>query len=328
MAAIVLSGPTMSGKTAWSLALAERFGGAVIAADSRTVYQSLDIGTNKVTVDFPAQIITTSTGTGYKVRGIEHYGIDLIDVRERYTAAAFQRYGKAALVSLEQRGLLPFLVGGTGLYIDAVVRGYQFPRACVLPNEWRGQPLAKKVAMLETRDPLAAATIDRSNPRRVDRALAYVLATGESWSTASRSKRPHSGPTLQLVINRPRPVLYERINRQVVLWVESGLFDEVSRLRAHGVSDCRLQEVGQVYRAALRVVTGEWSRPEFIHRLSAELRQYARRQLGWWRGRADVQWISSYTECERAITSWMSSYGEEIDRARHGALIRSRRARR
>jgi len=200
------------------------------------------------------------------------------------------------------------VVGGTGLYVDALTRGFVFPEHASLSAEWQKQPLSAQVRALAAHDPHAVETIDTKNPRRVVRALGYVLATGKLWSEVNRSSR-FERPTLRLVIDRPRDELFARINARVRCWPELGLFNEVSRLLDRGVSIARMNELGQVYRAATRVVAGDWTERTFVDRLQQELRQYARRQLAWWRRSRDVHWVSTYSECNEMVHQWLSQRG-------------------
>lgn len=302
---IALTGPTGSGKTAWSLKLARQIGGVVIAADSRTVYRGLDIGTGKVTTEYPATWRDSSHGRVATVEGIDHYGLDLVEPTEQFTAAEFQCYVYELLPTLWSEGKIPILVGGTGLYIDAVIRGFDFPVQTSLPAEWVERSTEELAAELIKSDPQTAADTDFLNRRRVERALAHHRKTGKSFR-AEQTAQPTEFHSQVYVINLPRPELYARIDARIDRWIEMGLLEEVRQLLASGLSSERIDRFGQVYRWALRLVYGDVSMPTFRVGLAHELHTYARKQLTWWRRYDDVHWVSEYTELEKSMKRWLS----------------------
>lgn len=297
---IALAGPNGSGKTAWSLDLAKRIDGVVIAADSRTVYRGLDIGTGKVTTEYPVVWRDTDHGRVAIVEGIDHYGLDLADPTSQYTAADYQHYVYQLLPSLWKQGKIPLLVGGTGLYIDAVTRGFSFPSLTTLPAEWVKRSTDDLATELTVKDPATAAETDLHNRRRVERALAYHLATGQSF-LADQSKAVLNFESRVYVIDRDRAELYQRIDARIERWIQMGLLDEIRSLLAAGLSEDRIDAFGQVYRWALKLAQGRISPTEFRIGLASELHTYARKQLTWWRRHQDVRWVSEYTEFEQSV---------------------------
>lgn len=304
---IALAGPTGSGKTAWSLRLAKDINGVVIAADSRTVYKSLDIGTGKVTTEYPVIWRQSDHGRIALIDGIDHYGLDLVQPSEQFTAADYQRYVYDLLPTIWEEGKTPILVGGTGLYIDAVTRGFTFPRATTLPAEWASRSTEDLAAELAKRDPATASQTDLNNRRRVERALAYHLATGQSF-LAEQAKKPLDFQSQVYVIDLPRPELFKRIDTRIMRWLQMGLLDEVRGLFDAGLSSARIDAFGQVYRWTLRLVNQEISEAEFRVGLASELHTYARKQLTWWRRYKDVRWVSEYTELIDHVRTILSAH--------------------
>jgi tRNA dimethylallyltransferase len=219
---VVIVGPTAVGKTRLSLRLAQEFGGEIISADSRQVYRGLDIGTAKPTLE--------------ERRRVPHHLIDVIAPDEPFTLAQYQELAYDAVADVLARGKLPFLVGGTGQYVKAVVEGWGIPR--VPPNEELREELYRQAeiegeetlhARLREVDPMAAQRIDYRNVRRVVRALEVYLETGRPISELQR-KKPPPYRILQIGLTLERQELYRRIDERVDRMVEGGLVEEVRGL--------------------------------------------------------------------------------------------------
>jgi len=301
---IALAGPNGSGKTEWSLRLAHHINGAVIAADSRTVYRGLDIGTGKVTTEYSAIWHKTRHGPMAMIDGIEHYGLNVVDPRSQFTVANFQQYVDNLLPDLWGRGLVPMLVGGTGLYIDAVIRSFDLPEGSEPLVEWQDRTTEYLANQLQQQDPATAAKTDLRNRRRVERALAYHLNTGQSFLDKQAVKTRTFDAAL-FVIDRPRTELYARIDRRVDRWLAAGLRQEVEQLLEEGVPRDRIDAFGQVYRWALSLIEKRCTESEFSQGLKGELHAYARRQLTWWRRHKDVRWVSEYTDFEESVMHFL-----------------------
>ena len=231
----------------WAFAWRSHLGGEVVSADSRQVYRGLDLGSGKIT---PAQ-----AGT------VKHHLIDVADVSEYFSLAQYQRAAYSAIDSIAGAGKLPLLVGGTGLYISAIVEGYELvdvPPNDPLRAELEGLPLAQLVERLEKSDPDAASRIDKSNRRRLIRAI-EIAAAGHAHSAAHQSSpRYHC---LQLGLTWPREILEERIEKRLRERLANGMIDEVAGLRSRGVSDTRLDKLGLEYRYITRYLRGELAHP-------------------------------------------------------------------
>ncbi|MDQ6662094.1 MAG: tRNA (adenosine(37)-N6)-dimethylallyltransferase MiaA [Chloroflexota bacterium] len=277
---IVILGPTASGKSGLGIALAQRFHGEIVSADSRQVYRGLDIGSAKVTAEEQTLI--------------PHHLLDVADPCETYTVAQFQQDAIAAIDGILRRKHQPFLVGGSPHYIQAVVDHLAIPAIAPQPAlraELEVQPLADLLAQLETLDPLSAATIDRQNPRRVIRALEVTLISGKPFSEQRRMADPLYD-SLLLGISWPRAVLYQRIDARVDERMQQGMVQEVHGLLKQGVSYERLEALGLEYRFIARWLRGEYaSEAVMVERLKYAIHDFTRRQLTWFRKEKRIVWL-------------------------------------
>jgi tRNA dimethylallyltransferase len=282
IAAIV--GPTASGKSDLALALARAFDVEILVADSRQVYRGMDVGTAKP--DAAAR------------RSVPHHLIDLVDPDEAYSVARWVAEARQRVPEIADRGRLPLLVGGTGLYVSALIDGHEYAEQAWSPEVRRHlaerlaadglEPLASELAAV---DPAAAAGIDLANPRRVLRALERALAGG--GGVAPRST-PYPGRLALIGLSRPRAVLHRRIEaRARWMFDAGGLLEEVRRLLDAGYGPQLRPMTGHGYREAARVVSGEWSVEQAIEMTVRRTRQYAKRQLTWFRPESRLIWMSA-----------------------------------
>ena len=276
-------GPTASGKTDLVLALARALPVEILVADSRQVYRGMDIGTAKPDADARA--------------AVPHHLLDLADPDEPLTVAQWVAAARSLLPEIAARGRLPMLVGGTGLYVGALVEGHEYAEQGWSP-ELRGrlaerlerEGLEALVAELREADPAAAEATDVRNPRRVLRALERALAgdAGRPRATA------YPGRVALVGLSRPRDVLHRRIDERARRMFESdGLLDEVAGLLARGFGPELRPMTGHGYREAARHLAGEWSLEEAIETTARRIRQYAKRQLTWFRRDSRLIWISA-----------------------------------
>lgn len=283
----VLCGPTAVGKTAVAAALAARMGAEVVAADSRTVYRGADIGTAKPTAE--------------ERRRVRHHLLDVADPEEVFTLADYQRLARQALVEIRARGRLPLLVGGTGLYIRAVVDDLALPPVppdpalrAALEDEERSQGSGHLHARLAAVDPAAAARIHPHNLRRVIRAMEVVLRTGRPIS-AQRHKGVGSvvGIVAMVGLMMDRTHLYRRVDARVEAQMASGLVEETRHLLSQGIPLAApiMQSLG--YKEMAGWLTGEYSAAEAVLRLRRNTRRYAKRQLTWFRRDARIRWVDA-----------------------------------
>jgi len=280
---IVILGTNASGKSDLGIRLAGHFGGEIVSADSRQVYRGLDLGSGKIT---PAQAAT-----------VKHHLIDVANLSEYYSLAQYQREAYSAIDSISGAGKTPFLVGGTGLYISAIVEGYQMvdvPPNDSLRAELESLALPQLVERLEKTDPDAAIRIDKSNGRRLIRAI-EIASAGYSGS-AARVKSPRYN-CLQLGLTWPRKILGERIEKRLRERLANGMIDEVAGLRSRGVSDIRLDKLGLEYRYITRYLRGELrTMDELFAQLEIAIRQFAKGQFTWFKRDSRIIWLDPFKD--------------------------------
>ena len=283
---VIIAGPTATGKTAASVALASRLRGSIISADSMQVYRGMDIGSAKVTPE--------------EMRGIPHYLIDVADPGEGWNVVRFQTEAQSAARQIREAGRLPFLVGGTGFYIQALLYGIDFTEmnadtACrdTLEEEARTLGPEALYRKLQETDPEAAAQIHPNNIKRVIRALEFARKSGRKISEHNRLEhlRAPAFRAVFFVLTMNREKLYARIDSRVDSMLERGLLAEVERLRAAGLTaeDVAMQGIG--YRQILRALDGEYSMEEAVRLIKRDSRHFAKRQLTWFRRERGVTWI-------------------------------------
>lgn len=281
---IGIVGPTASGKSELAMALARSLPVEILVADSRQVYRAMDVGTAKP--DAAARA------------AVAHHLLDLAEPDEPFTVAHWVRTARALLPEVAARGRLPMLVGGTGLYVAALVDGHDYESQAwspelraVLAERLDAEGLDPLVAELAALDPQGAEAIDLRNPRRVLRALERMLAGG---AAAAPRATPRPGRIALLGISRPREVLYHRIDERARrLFEADSLLDEVATLLARGIGPEQQPMTGHGYREATRHLAGEWSVEEAIDVTARRTRQYAKRQLTWFRREARILWLQA-----------------------------------
>jgi tRNA dimethylallyltransferase len=287
--AFYLTGATACGKTAVGVALARRLGAEIIALDSMTLYRGMDIGTAK-----PAMA---------EREGIAHHLIDVIEPWETASVAEYRRWAGAALESIEARGRRALFVGGTALYLKAMLRGlFQGPGSDPELRhrlEQEAEALGERALYhrLAARDPATAARLHPHDRRRIIRALEVIELVGRPLSALqSQHDRPGPPEVAVLALELPRDSLYHRINRRVVRFFDSGLVEEVRTLQAgvRPLSPVAAQAIG--YREVIAMLTGQATLPETIERVQARSRQFAKRQATWFRGLEEVRMVP--VECD------------------------------
>lgn len=268
---IAIVGPTGVGKTALSIRLAEEFRGEIVSADSRQVYRGMDIGTAKPTEE--------------ERRRVPHHLLDLVNPGESFTLAQYQHLAYDTIAEIHRRGSVPFLVGGSGLYVRAVLDGLAIPR--VPPNLGRRAQLEQSdttdlYQRLQKIDPLAAQKIDPRNKRRVIRAL----EVSESAGRPITSLQTHRAPPyriLRIGLTLPRSLLYDRINARVDQMLAAGLVDEVRSLMRLGYNLDTPAMSGLGYRQVASFVRGETTLEEAVRLLKRDTRRFVHHQYSWFR---------------------------------------------
>ncbi len=263
---VAVIGPTASGKTAKAIALAKERGGEIISVDSRQVYRTLNIGTEKIT---PAEM-----------EGIPHHLIDVRDPEETYSAGDFVHDAALLIEDIESRGKLPILAGGTHFYFEALL--YGLPETAPNP-ELRAKleklPTEELYRMLQAKDPRRAVRIDAQNPRRLVRALEIVETRGH---VPERETKESIYDVEWIIIDPTKEELRPRIDARLAEALERGLVEEVRKTQAR-VGDARLNELGLEYRIVGEYLRGERSEASLLPALSSKLWHYARHQKAWLR---------------------------------------------
>ncbi|WP_433749987.1 tRNA (adenosine(37)-N6)-dimethylallyltransferase MiaA [Falsibacillus pallidus] len=281
---IVLIGPTAVGKTSLSIELAKEFGCEIISGDSMQVYRGMDIGTAKI--------------RNQEMKGIPHHLLDIKDPSEHFSAAEFQQIVRKKIDEIHSRGKMPMIVGGTGLYIQAVLYDYQFTEA---PGDESFRRKLEQRAQKEGSnglyedlkgiDPHSAKNIHPNNVRRVIRALEIFHCTGKTMSEYQESQDSEMLYDTALVgLTMDRDLLYQRINHRVDLMVHEGLLEEVKGLHQINLRDVQsIQAIG--YKEIYEYLDGKSSLDDALENLKQNSRRYAKRQLTWFRNKMDVQWF-------------------------------------
>ncbi len=284
---IIITGPTAVGKTDLSLELAKAVGGEIISADSMQVYRHMDIGSAKIMPE--------------EMQGIPHHLIDVIEPEEEFHVVRFQEMAKDAMEGIYARGHIPVVTGGTGFYIQALVRDIDFTETGsdeayrqeleALAREQGAEVLHE---MLAKADPVSAEEIHANNVKRVIRALEYYHFTGEPISAHNAAQRQKASPytCVCFVLNRDRGELYRRIDRRVDQMLEQGLLEEVKKLADMGYTKDMVSMQGLGYKELLACLDGELSYEEAVYILKRDTRHFAKRQLTWFKREADVNWVN------------------------------------
>lgn len=301
---VVILGPTGSGKTALSLVLAKKFNGEVISADSRQFYRKMSVATAKPQGEWGEG----SGGPTYMVEGVPHYLMDFIDPGKQMSMAEFKELAFHYIADITRRGKVPFVVGGTGLYIWAIVDNLDMPH--VPPNKKLRQslekkPLAELVLWLEKLDPEALEVVDIKNPRRVIRALEVTILSGEGYHT-QRGREAPVVEALQLGVRRELSELYGRIDANIAAQFAGGIVGETeSLLRQHYSFDLpSMSSIG--YRQIAEYLAGACTLEAVMAEMQKLTHQYAKRQLTWFKRDIRIQWIRS--EDEAAVEALIAQF--------------------
>ncbi len=284
---IAIVGPTASGKTALSLAVAERIGGAksveIISADAMQLYRGMDIGTAKVPVS--------------ERHGIVHHQLDVLDVTERASVAEYQRAARADLQSIRDRGKIPMVVGGSGLYVSGLLDELNFPGTdpvirADLEKIYETHGLRPLIIELRKKDPVSAATIDVANPRRVIRALEVVRLTGDSYTPVFPRHSSHYENLFMFGIRRDMGILEQAITKRARQMFETGLLEETQTLLDGGLRDGETARKATGYAEAIAVIDGEMNVDSAIESVSQATRRLAKKQRTWFRRDPRIEWLT------------------------------------
>ncbi|HCI04425.1 TPA: tRNA (adenosine(37)-N6)-dimethylallyltransferase MiaA [Patescibacteria group bacterium] len=288
---IVILGPTASGKSALAVKIAKKIGGEIISADSRQVYRGLDIGSGKITKK--------------EMGGIPHHCIDIVSPKKIYTVVDFKKRADKAIEKIFAKNKTPIIVGGTGLYIQAVADNIVLPE--VKPDWKLRKQLEKKTTeemfrMLKKLDSRRAENIDAKNPRRLIRAIEIAKKLGKVPSL--NLSMPMSRLNLdigRIGIKLPDNVLSKNIEKRIKKMLKDGLVAETKKLKESGLSWKRIYEFGFEYKYPAMFLQGKIDKKEMLAKMLIENRQYAKRQMTWFKRDKRIKWISKKEQAEKMI---------------------------
>ncbi|SCX02128.1 tRNA dimethylallyltransferase [Lachnospiraceae bacterium YSD2013] len=273
---LVITGTNASGKSGLGIELARKYGAEVVSADSRQVFTGLDLGSGKVTPE--------------EMKGVRHHLLDVAEPNDFFSLSDYQRLAYEAIDDILSRQKKAFLVGGTGLYVNSVVDGYNLSESAPDPEirkQVEEKTLDELIEMLKEHNPAALERVDLKNKRRVERAVEKALA-GDKEENPSEKRYE----TFVIGVTWPREVLYERIHERLDRRLDQGMIDEVVKLREAGATDEFLYKLGLEYRYILMYLRGEFaSFDDFYETLFKEIRHLAKEQMTWFRKRKDIHWI-------------------------------------
>lgn len=284
---IILTGPTAVGKTSLSLKLAKLVGGEIISADSMQVYKGMDIGSAKITKE--------------EMENVPHHLIDILEPWDEFNVVIFQQKCKEAMAGIYERGHIPILTGGTGFYIQAVLKDIDFTTN-EDNNEYREQleALGKEKGtqhlhkMLEEIDPVSAEVIHANNMKRVIRALEFYHFTGQRISehNEQEAEKEPAYNFCYFVLNDDRNKLYKRIEQRVDIMLKNGLEDEVYLLLEKGCARDMVSMQGLGYKEMIDYLEGKITLDEAIYIIKRDTRHFAKRQITWFKREKDVIWLN------------------------------------
>lgn len=278
---IAIAGPTAVGKSALALSLAQSLAGEILCADSRQIYKDLDIGTAKPSLQEQSLV--------------PHHLFDIADLRETFTVAQYRRAAEEAIAEIQSRGKVPILVGGTGLYFRTLLYDYQIPK--VEPQPELRQRLEAQEAQspgslhqqLQASDPITASKFHPNDVRRIVRALEVQALTGQAISHWQGRSEGLQYDCLYLALHSPKELLYQRIQDRIEVMIQDGLFDEVKALRQQYGADLPLLETLNYIESA-QFLDGQITLEQAKEAMFIHTRQYAKRQMTWFRRDAEIQW--------------------------------------
>ncbi len=290
---VVIVGPTASGKSDLAVALARRFNGEVVSADSRQVYRGMDIGSGKVTKK--------------EMAGIPHHLLSAASPRARFTVARYKKMALTAIERIQKKGKLPILCGGSAFYVSAVVDGLTIPE---VPPDWRlrqqlqKKSLAQLFKTLKRLDQKRAQTIDINNPRRLIRAIEIVTKTKKPVPRIQR--QPFPGQILIIGVSKSASELRKLIARRLSLRLARGMVAEVKRLHANGVAYKKLESFGLEYRHVSRYLQKKITREEMMRLIQKDSERLAKQQLFWFKKDARIVWTKNRTAAFFAVKNFLS----------------------
>lgn len=297
---IVILGPTASGKSDVAIKLAQKFNGEIISADSRQIYQGMDIGTGKVTKEEQKMAV--------------HHMLDIVNPNDEFNISHFKKLAEKAIEDILKRGKLPIICGGTGFWIKSIVDNVQLPE--VKPDKKLRNTLSNKTTeklfdMLKKLDPERAGNIDAKNKVRLIRAIEICKKLGTVPKPRTMNQELRTGfEFLQIGIDVPKEVLNEKIKKRLGQRFSIGMIEEVQNLNnppaGGGVSWERLEYFGLEYRWIARYLQEKISLDEMMQKLYFDIIHYAKRQMTWFKKDTRIIWLKDYKEIEEKVKNFIN----------------------
>lgn len=297
---VVLTGPTAVGKTKASIGFAKVIGGEIISADSMQVYRGMDIGSAKIKKE--------------EMEGVPHHLIDVLNPDEECNVMIFQKMAKAAIEEIYDRGHIPIITGGTGFYIQSVLYDISFAEEADNSIRKELEEMAEKEGpqalydILVSVDPEYAASLHANNVKRVIRAIEFYKVNGYPLSKHNETEHEKESPYMfrYYVLDLPREILYERIEKRIDNMLVDGLVEEVSTLKKQGFDRSFVSMQGLGYKEILDVLDQKCTLEEAVSIMKRYTRHFAKRQLTWFRREKEVTWVKKgdYTD-EDALCQWL-----------------------
>ena len=301
---VVILGQTASGKTDWSLYLAKKFDGEIISADSRQIFKKMDIGTAKTLGEWRWDGFKKT----YFVGDIAHYLIDFLDPGKYFTSAEFHDQAIKYAKLIARKNKVPFVVGGTGMYIQSFVDNYKMPR--VAPNKKLRRSFEEKsieglMEWLKQVDPISAEIIDQKNKRRIIRALEVSILSGEPFSSQQKMGEPLFN-ILQIGIKREKEDLHQNIERRIDEMVEQGIVEEIKSLLKQKYSWDLPSMSGVGYRQFRDHLEGKETLEQALGKLKKETKHFAKKQLTWFKRDQRIKWTETVEDAEKLIEEFLN----------------------
>lgn len=309
---LVILGPTATGKTDVALSLAKKFGGELISCDSRQVYQGLDIGTGKL----PGKEVDVKKGKGFwEMDGVKVWMYDVVSPKTQYTVYDYAKDAAKIIEDIPQRGKLPIIVGGTGLYLKALLQG--MPNLAIpVDPKLRGE--LEKLSLLELQNKLQElsptrwenmASSDQKNKRRLLRSIELHIMYPYIISIENVECKIKNYDVLKIGLTAPRQVLYEKINSRVSDWLNDGILQEVEDLHEQGIKWPTFKRLGLEYAVISQFLQQKISHHEMVLKMQQEVRHYAKRQRTWFKREKDVLWFdvslkNIFPGVEKEVKKW------------------------
>ena len=292
---IIILGQTATGKSDLAARIAKKLGGEIISADSRQVYKGFDIGSGKITKK--------------EMRGVFHYLLDVASPKRQFSAAKYKKLADNKIIKIYKTGKIPFIVGGSGFYIQTIVDGLVLPK--VEPNNKLRKELEKKSAkklfsMLKKLDKNRAKKIEKDNPRRLIRAIEIAKVLGKTPKLKTNSEYE----ALQIGLKLPDKKLKNNIHKRLMSRIRRGMISEVKKLHAKNISWKRLESFGLEYRFIARYLQGKIKKKEMLDELETEIWHFAKRQMRWFKRDARIKWFNpnQVKKIEIEITNFLNNY--------------------